>query len=210
MFPEALTELRESPSCGKRLPPSTRRSRSRRSPSCGKRLPPSTRRSRSRRSPSCGKRLPPSTRRPRSRSRSPFPRNDGEAQQTKPRQRSMSSDRSLNMNWRKRADSDGARQQGGGVGAGCGEDPSQVATAIIDGIPRSSGEPTWRAEVTVPREGAAGPLGKRGTTAIRGPNRISKELAQEDVEQLVHAYKDGGSNEIRRVQRELNRSWVKK
>lgn len=62
----------------------------------------------------------------------------------------------------------------------------------------------------MPREGAAGPLGKRGTTAIRGPNRIDKDLAQEDVDKLVDSYRSGGSNEIRRVQRELNRSWVKK
>jgi len=35
-------------------------------------------------------------------------------------------------------------------------------------------------------------------------------MAQEDVEKLVEAFRSGGSNEIRRVQRELNRSWVKK
>jgi len=80
----------------------------------------------------------------------------------------------------------------------------------VDGIPRSTGEKTWRAEVIVPREGGAGPLGKRGTTAIRGPNRTNKEQASDDVENLVAAFKAGGANEIRKVQRELNRSWVKK
>lgn len=86
----------------------------------------------------------------------------------------------------------------------------EVTTNIIEGIPRSSGEATWRAEVTVPREGGAGPLGKRGTTAIRGPNRIDKDLVQEDIEKLVEAFRSGGSNEVRRVQQELNRSWLKK
>jgi len=87
---------------------------------------------------------------------------------------------------------------------------AELQTAIIDGIPRSSGEATWRAEVTVPRVGAPGPLGKRGTTAIRGPNRIDKDMAQDDIDKLVEAFNSGGANEIRRVQRELNRSWVKK
>merc|ERR1712157_706106 len=105
---------------------------------------------------------------------------------------------------RKGADNE-ASQQAIDVG-----EQGEVTTSIVDGIPRSSGEKTFRAEVTVPRQGGAGPLGKRGTTSIRGPNRIDKDMVREDIDKLVEAFKSGGSNEIRRVQRELNRSWVKK
>lgn len=80
----------------------------------------------------------------------------------------------------------------------------------MDGIKRSSGEPTWRAEVIVPREGGSGNLGKRGTTAIRGPNRVDKDQARDDIDKMVEAFKTGGSNAIRKCQRELNQSWVKK
>lgn len=69
---------------------------------------------------------------------------------------------------------------------------------------------TWRAEIIVPRESGAGTLGKRGTTAIRGPNRVSKEIVRDDIDRLVEAFKKGGSNEVRKCQRELNQSWVKK
>mmetsp|Transcript_56718 Transcript_56718/g.133134 ORF Transcript_56718/g.133134 Transcript_56718/m.133134 type:complete len:205 (-) Transcript_56718:10-624(-) len=85
---------------------------------------------------------------------------------------------------------------------------SEIHTAVIDGIPRSNGDPTWRAEVTVPREGGAGPLGRRGTTNIRGPNRVDRNLVHGDIDKLVQAYKDGGSQLIRQTQRDLNRSWV--
>eukprot|EP00971_Amphidinium_carterae_P023679 467199-Amphidinium_carterae.1 len=84
---------------------------------------------------------------------------------------------------------------------------SEIHTAVIDGIPRSNGDPTWRAEVTVPREGGAGPLGRRGTTNIRGPNRVDRNLVHGDIDKLVQAYKDGGSQLIRQTQRDLNRSW---
>uniref|UniRef100_A0A7S1FD96 Uncharacterized protein n=1 Tax=Noctiluca scintillans TaxID=2966 RepID=A0A7S1FD96_NOCSC len=87
-------------------------------------------------------------------------------------------------------------------------DDSEVTSQIVDGIRRSSGEQTWRAEVSVPRETGGGSLGKRGTTSIRGPNRISKEMAQDDIDLLKKAFKEGGSKEVRKCQQELNRSWV--
>ncbi|CAJ1427385.1 unnamed protein product [Effrenium voratum] len=88
------------------------------------------------------------------------------------------------------------------------DDGAEITTAIIDGIPRSSGENTYRAEVNVPRENGSGPLGKRGLTAIRGPNRIDKGKAEDDVRLLVDAFKRGGPPEVRKQQKELNRSWV--
>ncbi|CAK9093064.1 Uncharacterized protein SCF082_LOCUS43777, partial [Durusdinium trenchii] len=66
------------------------------------------------------------------------------------------------------------------------EGSEEISMGVVDGIPRSSGEATYRAEVNVPREnGGAGPLGKRGLTAVRGPNRIDRQKAQEDVRTLV-------------------------
>lgn len=70
-------------------------------------------------------------------------------------------------------------------------------------MPRASGDLTWRAEITIPREGGSGLLGKRGTTQVRGPSRVNKDVVQEDIDQLVDGYKKGGNNEMRKVQREL-------
>lgn len=85
-----------------------------------------------------------------------------------------------------------------------------ITSGVVDGIPRSSGEATYRAEVNVPRDNGAspGPLGKRGLTAIRGPNRIDRDKARDDVKILVEAFKRGGPSEVRKVQKDLNRSWV--
>ena len=51
-------------------------------------------------------------------------------------------------------------------------------------------------QVNVPRENGAGPLGKRGLTAVRGPNRIDRTKAEEDVRLLVEAYKRGGRQKL--------------
>ncbi|CAE7234785.1 unnamed protein product, partial [Symbiodinium pilosum] len=93
------------------------------------------------------------------------------------------------------------------VANGDGND-AEITSSIIDGIPRSSGERTYRAEVNVPRENGSGPLGKRGLTAIRGPNRIDRSKAEADVKTLIEAFKRGGPAEVRKQQKELNRSWV--
>uniref|UniRef100_A0A7S1F772 Uncharacterized protein n=1 Tax=Noctiluca scintillans TaxID=2966 RepID=A0A7S1F772_NOCSC len=89
------------------------------------------------------------------------------------------------------------------------EELAEVTSDIVDGIPRSSGEKTWRAEVCVPRESGGGSLGKRGTTSIRGPNRITKDLAQDDIDSLTNAFKEGGTKAVRKCQQDLKRSWVK-
>eukprot|EP00931_Biecheleriopsis_adriatica_P004933 TRINITY_DN106516_c0_g1_i1.p1 TRINITY_DN106516_c0_g1~~TRINITY_DN106516_c0_g1_i1.p1 ORF type:complete len:182 (-),score=12.58 TRINITY_DN106516_c0_g1_i1:41-586(-) len=175
---------------------SRRRSRSRRRQSPDRRRrSPSRRRSRSRR-------RSPSRRRSRSRQQSPRRRHAPSPQMRRSRSASFTPE------WRRKGpaskDTDEARPDSERTDG----DSSDISAAVVDGIPRSSGESTYRAEVNVPRENGSGPLGKRGLTAIRGPNRVDKGKAKADLEKLVDAFKRGGAAEVRKEQKDLNRSWV--
>ncbi|CAJ1347943.1 unnamed protein product, partial [Effrenium voratum] len=169
----------------RRSPP--RRSPPRRSPP--RRSPPrrSSRRDGSRR------RSPP--RRSPPRKRSPSPRGGGSRSRRSPSKHSYSPE------WRKGSEKAKTEEKEPEAKAD-DDDGAEITTAIIDGIPRSSGENTYRAEVNVPRENGSGPLGKRGLTAIRGPNRIDKGKAEDDVRLLVDAFKRGGPPEVRKQQKE--------
>jgi len=61
----------------------------------------------------------------------------------------------------------------------------------------------------VPRDSGSGALGKRGSTVIRGPNRIDVKRAELDIEEMIQAFKIGGSAEVRKAQQALNRDWIK-
>lgn len=174
---------------------------------------PMPRSSSRRRSYSRRRRSPPRRRSPRRRSRSP---RRSPPRRSPPRRRSSSEPRSFSPEWRqgpKRDKSDKAdkadekEEKHEEVN---GEGEVSMTSGVVDGIPRSSGEATYRAEVNVPRDNGAtpGPLGKRGLTAIRGPNRIDKNKARDDVKILVDAFKRGGPSEVRKTQKDLNRSWV--
>lgn len=142
---------------------------------------------------------------PRSRSRRRDSRRRSPRRRSPPARRS-SSERSFTPEWRKRKRNDEEKSQNDEQK----DENDEITSGVVDGIPRSSGEATYRAEVNVPRDNGSntGPSGKRGLTAIRGPNRIDRDKAHEDVRLLVDAFKRGGPPEVRKTQKELNRSWV--
>jgi len=77
---------------------------------------------------------------------------------------------------------------------------------IVDGVPKE-GDPTWRAEVNLPRP-ARGQFtdSKPSFITIRGPSRVEKRDADEDGHKLVDAAKDGGMEACRKQQKLLNNS----
>eukprot|EP00404_Azadinium_spinosum_P058943 CAMPEP_0180697756 /NCGR_PEP_ID=MMETSP1038_2-20121128/3665_1 /TAXON_ID=632150 /ORGANISM="Azadinium spinosum, Strain 3D9" /LENGTH=346 /DNA_ID=CAMNT_0022729289 /DNA_START=69 /DNA_END=1111 /DNA_ORIENTATION=- len=84
--------------------------------------------------------------------------------------------------------------------------------SVVDGVPRSDKRPTWRAEINVPRPGAAR-AGSRtlGAVCIRGPNRFKEEEADEDLQELkdaaVKAGDDNAAKEVRKVASEQKHSF---
>lgn len=65
---------------------------------------------------------------------------------------------------------------------------SEVVVKVIDGQPNRNGDPTWLAEIYVPR-----PLPMRpGVICVRGPLRFDKRIAEEDSTRMVKAHKDKG------------------
>jgi hypothetical protein len=63
-----------------------------------------------------------------------------------------------------------------------------VTVKVIDGQPNRNGDPTWLAEIYVPR-----PLPMRpGVICVRGPLRFDKRIADEDSIRMVKAHRDKG------------------
>mmetsp|Transcript_59203 Transcript_59203/g.159563 ORF Transcript_59203/g.159563 Transcript_59203/m.159563 type:complete len:242 (-) Transcript_59203:87-812(-) len=87
-------------------------------------------------------------------------------------------------------------QAGGDHGA---EGDPELSTKVVDGAPNRAGDPTWLAEVYVPR-----PLPMRpGTICVRGPLRFDQKTAEEDAARLVEGHKRGGYKEVQEVRNAL-------
>jgi len=75
----------------------------------------------------------------------------------------------------------------------------------VGGVTRANGDPTWQAQVYVPRSGIVHRPGQKPVTlCIRGPSRPAKEEAENDADKLLRAFKDGGTQEVRKVRSVLN------
>mmetsp|Transcript_30152 Transcript_30152/g.82872 ORF Transcript_30152/g.82872 Transcript_30152/m.82872 type:complete len:210 (-) Transcript_30152:127-756(-) len=84
------------------------------------------------------------------------------------------------------------------------EDGETIAE-VVPAAPKPGGELTsWQAELQAPRPGAVHrPEQKAMKVIIRGPIRVSKERAKEDLDKLVDAYKKGGLAAARKLQGEM-------
>lgn len=79
---------------------------------------------------------------------------------------------------------------------------------VIDGQPKVGGDPTWLAEIEVPRPGNQSWGGKRGSLCVRGPLHLDKKGAEEDGILFAKAHKRGGFKELQKVRTELkNKIW---
>mmetsp|Transcript_73077 Transcript_73077/g.144916 ORF Transcript_73077/g.144916 Transcript_73077/m.144916 type:complete len:222 (+) Transcript_73077:58-723(+) len=76
---------------------------------------------------------------------------------------------------------------------------------IVEGVPRVNGDPTWQAQIYVPRQGVSfRPSQKPVTLCIRGPSRPCKEDVEDDGRKLEAAFKEGGISRVRKVRSILN------
>lgn len=90
---------------------------------------------------------------------------------------------------------------------------AKFETKIDEGVPRSSGEKTYRAEIYLPRVGGTRPGlpatadTKQRTVCIRGPSRPDKQAAEEDARRLLEAAGEHGDvNKVRDVQKQMGKS----
>eukprot|EP00928_Gymnodinium_smaydae_P090898 TRINITY_DN7460_c0_g1_i1.p1 TRINITY_DN7460_c0_g1~~TRINITY_DN7460_c0_g1_i1.p1 ORF type:complete len:652 (-),score=61.66 TRINITY_DN7460_c0_g1_i1:59-1972(-) len=89
---------------------------------------------------------------------------------------------------------EGATEQ---AGVGTEPDQSEVTSNVVEGVARAGGQATWRAELGVPRGNGQSHI------PVRGPNRTSREDAENDVREFLDGWERGGIKCVREVQREL-------
>merc|ERR1712137_153230 len=70
-----------------------------------------------------------------------------------------------------------------------------IVTKVIDGQPNRNGDPTWLAEIYVPRP----PPQRPGTLCVRGPLRFDRTLADTDAQRLARAHRKGGYKEVQEI-----------
>mmetsp|Transcript_13467 Transcript_13467/g.22176 ORF Transcript_13467/g.22176 Transcript_13467/m.22176 type:complete len:152 (+) Transcript_13467:70-525(+) len=87
--------------------------------------------------------------------------------------------------------------------------PLNINFEIAEGVPKN-GNPTWRAEVNIPRSSPGHYVDrsdlKERVITVRGPSRVSKNDAEDDGDKMVEAAKKDGMNGCRKIQRELSSS----
>jgi len=83
-------------------------------------------------------------------------------------------------------------------------------TRIEEGVPKGSGDKTWRAEIYLPRLGGTRPgmpatsETKQRTVCIRGPSRSDRAAAEVDAQKLLEAAGDtGDAARVRQMQKQL-------
>eukprot|EP00747_Dinoflagellata_sp_TGD_P167758 gnl/TRDRNA2_/TRDRNA2_192804_c0_seq1.p1 gnl/TRDRNA2_/TRDRNA2_192804_c0~~gnl/TRDRNA2_/TRDRNA2_192804_c0_seq1.p1 ORF type:complete len:144 (-),score=6.52 gnl/TRDRNA2_/TRDRNA2_192804_c0_seq1:102-533(-) len=82
---------------------------------------------------------------------------------------------------------------------------------ISDGIPRSNGDKTFRAEILIPRpDDPSRPQFKSGgVITLRGPSRVNERDAEDDGDALLKAASEKGMGALRQLQKKMKGDTVK-
>lgn len=143
---------------------------------------------------------------PSRRRREPSP---AKRRQEPPPARRRSPSRSRSPAWR-REPSPARRRSPSPKDAGHEPSSGKFETKIEEGVPKSGGVRTYRAEIFLPRPGGTRPGmpatadTKMRTVCIRGPSRSERSLAEEDAQKFLEAAgPDGNQNNVRAMQKEL-------
>merc|ERR1712110_1366837 len=87
-------------------------------------------------------------------------------------------------------------------------DAEGVDGRVIDGQPKINGDKTWLAELQVPRPGTQEWGGRVGSLCVRGPLRMDRKIAEDDLELFKQTHKRFGIKELQKVRSELrNKAW---
>jgi len=88
---------------------------------------------------------------------------------------------------------------------GDGDGHKYFGAAVVDGVPRQDKRETWRAEIYLPRPGAPLAHRDRGSVCIRGPNRFTREEAEDDLEQCKQTADQAGDDAAKQVRQLASR-----
>lgn len=83
-----------------------------------------------------------------------------------------------------------------------GAEAPDASIEIVEGAPKMNGDPTYQAQIYVPRDRGVHVLTagqKPPTVCIRGPSRLDRSDAESDGEKLLKTFRKSGIAEVRKL-----------